>query len=103
MRPAHLLAAGLFLNGCGATVHAPRAAKAYADAGLASLVLEADYAGAARDLTRAIKLDPKNSRLYVLRGMAYLKEGAKDAAAADFKTAGSLDGRLKKALAPLKP
>ncbi|MBI2361969.1 MAG: hypothetical protein HYV15_01100 [Elusimicrobia bacterium] len=91
----------LVLLGCTPAVRAPRAAKAYGELGLARLALDEDYAGAVKDLTRAIALDPEDSSLFVLRGLAYAGQGAQERAAADYRKAVALDSGLKKALAPL--
>ncbi|MBI5597677.1 MAG: tetratricopeptide repeat protein [Elusimicrobia bacterium] len=98
---AAALALTLALTGCASAARAPRAAKAYGELGLARLALDEDYAGAVKDLSRAIALDPEDPGLFVLRGMAYAGQGAKERADADFKKAGALDSGLKKALAPL--
>lgn len=102
-RAAALLCGALALWGCGASVRAPRVAKAYGELGLARLVLDGDAAGAAADLTLAIEFAPDDAQLYALRGLAHRRAGNGEAARADFKKAGSLDGRLKRALAPLLP
>jgi len=96
-----LLTCALALTGCAAAVRAPRVSTAYSKLGIVKLVLEEDRRGAAADFSQAIELDPDNAQLYVLRGLAYAKQGAKDAADADFKKAVSLDSGLKKAVAPL--
>lgn len=96
-----LLALALAASGCASAPRGPLSAKAFGELGLARLVLDEDYRGAARDLTRAIELDPSDPNLFVLRGMAYSGQGAKELAEADFKQAVSLDSGLRKALAPL--
>ena len=90
----------LALIGC-ASAPAPRVSKAYGDLGKAKLVLNEDYQGAVTDFTRAIEFNPKDAQLYMLRGMAYRKQGDQESANADFKRAISLDASLKKALQPL--
>ena len=100
-RTTVLLAGALALTGCATAVRAPRVSQAYGDLALAKLVIYDDGRGAAADITQAIEFDPRNAQLYLLRGMAYFKQGAKDAADADFRKAIALDSGLKKALRPL--
>jgi tetratricopeptide (TPR) repeat protein len=76
-------------------------AKAYSDRGVARLMVEEDYAGAAKDFTAAIDFNPAKADLYVGRGLAYLKMGNKEAAKSDFDKAVALDPSLKSVLRSL--
>jgi Flp pilus assembly protein TadD len=102
MKRALLLSSAfVILAGCASAPTAPRVSQAYGDLGKARLVFNNDPQGAVSDLTRAIEFDSRNAQLYVLRGMAFRKQGNQAAAEADFKQAIALDSGLKQALQPL--
>jgi Tfp pilus assembly protein PilF len=54
-----------------------------------------------KDYDEAVKLDPKNARIYGNRGMVKLRQGKNEEAQKDFKKAVDLEPSLKEKLDPL--
>src|SRR5260221_12781688 len=54
-------------------------------------VKKADFEGALRDYSEAIRLDPNDARLYVVRGAVWGRKGDLDKSLADLTTAIRLD------------
>jgi Flp pilus assembly protein TadD len=54
-----------------------------------------------KDYDEAIKLEPKDARIYANRGVIRARQGKSDDAQTDFKKAMELDSALKSKLEPL--